>query len=82
MFGSGLSLCPFIEGSNKAILRNKYDACHVLGCDLLQIARSGPVDLCLGMYVLGTLNGSSKRKVSESSFQKCAKCRQWECVVI
>jgi len=73
MLGSGLSHCPSIEGSTKAILINKYDAFHFRGRDLLQIARSGPVGLYLGKYILGTLNGSCKRKVSESSFQKRAK---------
>jgi len=69
MLGSGLSHCPFIEGSTETILTNKYDAFHFRGCDLLQIARSGPVDSYLGTYVLGTLNSISKRKVSESSFK-------------
>jgi hypothetical protein len=73
MLRSGLSHCPFIDGSTNVILTNKYDACHLQGRDLLQIASSCKVDLYLGMCILGTLNGSSKRKVSESSFQKCAK---------
>jgi hypothetical protein len=73
MFGSGLSHCSSIEGLTNAIFRNKYDACHLLVCGLLQIARCGTIDLYLRMYVLAMLNGSFKMKVSESSFQKFVK---------